>query len=79
MGIGRFGSIGGPLVGGLLVSLKVPPQQFFLLGAVPMVAGLIASAGLVRLCYQRLGSMHLNEMAETVSPETTATLLADPS
>jgi hypothetical protein len=44
LGIGRLGSIGGPLVGGLLVSQKVPLQQFFLLAAVPMVAGLIASA-----------------------------------
>jgi AAHS family 4-hydroxybenzoate transporter-like MFS transporter len=79
LGIGRFGSIGGPLIGGLLVSLKVPPQQFFLVAAVPMVAGLIASAGVARLCYQRLGGMHLNEMAETVSPETTARLVADTS
>lgn len=79
LGIGRFGSIGGPLIGGLLVSLQVPAQQFFLLAAVPMVVGLIASAGVVRLCYQRLGGMHLNEMTETVSPETTSRLLADPS
>jgi AAHS family 4-hydroxybenzoate transporter-like MFS transporter len=79
LGIGRFGSIGGPLVGGLLVSLKVPPQQFFLLAAVPMVAGLIASVCVVKLCYQRLGGMQLDEMAETVSHEPTAKLLADPS
>lgn len=79
LGIGRFGSIGGPLVGGLLIGLKVPPQQFFLLAAVPMVAGLVASAGVVKLCYQRLASVRLSEMAETVSPETTANLLADSS
>jgi AAHS family 4-hydroxybenzoate transporter-like MFS transporter len=79
LGIGRFGSIGGPLIGGLLVSLQVPAQQFFLLAAVPMVVGLIASAGVVRLCYQRLGGIHLSEMTETVSPEATSRLLADPS
>jgi MFS transporter, AAHS family, 4-hydroxybenzoate transporter len=77
LGIGRFGSIGGPLLGGLLVSLKVPPQRFFLFAAVPMVAGLIASAGVGRLCYQRLGSLHLDEMAET-DPKP-ARLLADSS
>jgi AAHS family 4-hydroxybenzoate transporter-like MFS transporter len=74
LGIGRFGSIGGPLLGGLLVGLKVPPQQFFLLAAVPMMVGLIASIGVARLCYQRLGTIHLNEMTQTASPETTATL-----
>jgi MFS transporter, AAHS family, 4-hydroxybenzoate transporter len=79
LGIGRFGSIGGPLVGGLLIGLKVAPQQFFLLAAVPMVAGLIASAGVATLCYQRLASVRLSEMAETVSRETTASLLADSS
>jgi MFS transporter, AAHS family, 4-hydroxybenzoate transporter len=70
LGIGRFGSICGPLVGGLLVSLKVPREQFFIFAAAPMVAGLIASAGISRLCYQRLGCMHLEEMPETASPKT---------
>ena len=79
LGIGRFGSIAGPLVGGLLIGMKVPPQQFFILAAVPMVAGLIASAGVAKLCHQRLGGMQLDEMAETVSPETTARILAGPS
>jgi MFS transporter, AAHS family, 4-hydroxybenzoate transporter len=79
LGIGRFGSLAGPLVGGLIVGMNVPAQQFFLLAAVPMVVGFIASAGVVRLCYQRLGSMHLDEIAETVSPETPPTFLADPS
>jgi len=79
LGIGRFGSIAGPLVGGLLIGMKVPPRQFFILAAVPMVAGLIASVGVAKLCHQRLGGMQLGEMAKTVSPETTARLLADPS
>jgi AAHS family 4-hydroxybenzoate transporter-like MFS transporter len=63
LGIGRLGSIVGPLVGGMLIGLKVPPQQFFLFAAVPMVAGLIASVGVARLCYMRLGGVHLDEMA----------------
>jgi AAHS family 4-hydroxybenzoate transporter-like MFS transporter len=79
LGIGRFGSIAGPLVGGLLLGLKVPPREFFFLAAVPMVAGVIASVCIAKLCYQRLGGMQLDEMAESVSPETTAKLLADPS
>jgi AAHS family 4-hydroxybenzoate transporter-like MFS transporter len=63
LGIGRLGSIGGPLIGGLLIGLKVPPRQFFVFAAVPMVAGLIASVCVARLCYQRLGGMQIDEMA----------------
>jgi MFS transporter, AAHS family, 4-hydroxybenzoate transporter len=61
LGIGRFGSIVGPLVGGMLIGLKVPRQQLFLLAAVPMVAGLIASASAARLCHKRLGGLSLGE------------------
>jgi MFS transporter, AAHS family, 4-hydroxybenzoate transporter len=63
LGIGRFGSIAGPLLGGALIGLKVPPQQFFLVAAAPMAVGLIASISVARLCYKRLGSLHLDENA----------------
>ncbi len=78
LGIGRFGSIAGPLVGGLLLGMSVLPRQFFILAAVPMVAGLIASVCVAKLCYQRLGGVHLDEMPETVSRITTAKLPRDP-
>ena len=78
LGVGRFGSIAGPLVGGLLVGMKVPPQQIFVFAAVPMVAGLIASICVVTLCYQRLGGVHLDEMTQTISSKTTAKLPDDP-
>jgi AAHS family 4-hydroxybenzoate transporter-like MFS transporter len=78
LGIGRFGSIAGPLVGGLLVGMKVSSRQFFILAAVPMVAGLIASVFVVKACYRRASRMQLDEMAETVSHETTVKLLSDP-
>jgi AAHS family 4-hydroxybenzoate transporter-like MFS transporter len=69
LGIGRFGSIAGPLVGGMLIGLKVPAQRFFLLAAVPMVVGLIASLGAARLCYRRFGDLHIDEM---VVPDSAA-------
>jgi AAHS family 4-hydroxybenzoate transporter-like MFS transporter len=78
LGIGRFGSIAGPLVGGLLVGMKVPARQLFVLAAMPMVAGLIASICIVRHRYRRLGGVHLDEMAQTVSPKTTAKLRDEP-
>jgi MFS transporter, AAHS family, 4-hydroxybenzoate transporter len=62
LGIGRFGSIAGPLVGGMLIGLKVPAQQFFLLAAVPMAVGFIASLGAARLCYRRFGDLHIDEI-----------------
>jgi AAHS family 4-hydroxybenzoate transporter-like MFS transporter len=71
LGIGRFGSIAGPLAGGLLMGMKVPARQLFVLAAIPMVAGLIASIYVVRHCYQKLGGIHLDEMTQTVSPKTT--------
>lgn len=79
LGIGRFGSIAGPLVGGLLIGMKIPPQQFFLIAAVPMLLGLAASAGIAKLSYQRLAGMHLDEMPEAISSKTTGGILTDPS
>jgi AAHS family 4-hydroxybenzoate transporter-like MFS transporter len=35
IGIGRIGSIVGPIVGGLLLSLHLPSTTLFLIGAVP--------------------------------------------
>jgi AAHS family 4-hydroxybenzoate transporter-like MFS transporter len=66
LGIGRFGSIVGPLAGGMLIGLKVPPQQFFLFAAVPMVTGLVASLSLAKLSHKRLGGMHLDEMRDPI-------------
>lgn len=55
LGVGRFGSILGPVVGGLLIG-RVTLQHLFLLAAAPMIAGLLASLGLARLRYRRAGT-----------------------
>ena len=49
LGIGRIGSIMGPVVGGVLIALKLPLQEIFLWGAAPMLVGCIASGMLLRL------------------------------
>jgi hypothetical protein len=67
--MGRFGSITGPLVGGVLIGLKVPRQQFFLVAALPMIAGLIASLCIARLCFKNLGGTHLDEMGVMTSAQ----------
>jgi MFS transporter, AAHS family, 4-hydroxybenzoate transporter len=78
LGIGRFGSIAGPLVGGLLIGMQVPARQLFVLAALPMVAGVIASICVARLCYRRLGGVNLDEIAQSDSPRTTAKPLDEP-
>jgi MFS transporter, AAHS family, 4-hydroxybenzoate transporter len=66
-GVGRFGSVLGPLVGGALLARRLPLQQLFMIAAIPMAAGLIASAGLARLCYRRLGGLQIDDMAQPVA------------
>jgi len=43
LGIGRIGSIIGPAVGGLLLSLHWPMRQIFLVGAAPLLIAALAS------------------------------------
>jgi AAHS family 4-hydroxybenzoate transporter-like MFS transporter len=43
LGIGRIGSIIGPAVGGLLLSLRWPMRQIFLVGAAPLLIAALAS------------------------------------
>jgi len=79
LGIGRFGSMLGPLIGGVLIGMKLPPQQLFLLAAAPMVAGLIASIGVARLCYQRLGGLHLDDLPASDTPDALVPDAPDPA
>ena len=63
LGVGRLGSIAGPLAGGLLIG-KLATAQLFLLAAVPMTVGLLASSALAKLWYRERGTWRL-EVAET--------------
>jgi AAHS family 4-hydroxybenzoate transporter-like MFS transporter len=51
--IGRFGSVAGPIVGGVLIGMHLSLQQLYLWAAVPFVIGAIASIALARLYKQR--------------------------
>jgi AAHS family 4-hydroxybenzoate transporter-like MFS transporter len=66
-GIGRVGSIAGPLLGGWLIGMKLPLQQLFAVAAIPMLVGLIASISVARLCYRRLGALPLDDVPATAS------------
>ena len=52
-GVGRFGSMIGPLVGGWLVGMKLPISQLFLAPVVPLGLGAVLSFMLMRLCVNR--------------------------
>jgi AAHS family 4-hydroxybenzoate transporter-like MFS transporter len=64
LGIGRVGSIAGPLVGGMLIARQLPPEKLFLLASLPMVVGMVAAAMVAGLSYKILGSTKLDEIRE---------------
>jgi AAHS family 4-hydroxybenzoate transporter-like MFS transporter len=64
LGVGRFGSVIGPLLGGVLIGLRLPLRQLFLLASLPMVIGLVASAIIAGLCHRRLGGLQIDDMMQ---------------
>jgi AAHS family 4-hydroxybenzoate transporter-like MFS transporter len=46
LGIGRIGSIVGPLVGGLLLSQSTPMRDVFWAAVIPALAATLAAAGI---------------------------------
>jgi len=60
-GIGRFGSIVGPIFGGYLVAAKLPLPDLFLVAAGPFVIGAIACFVLARLYAARFKGTGLGE------------------
>jgi AAHS family 4-hydroxybenzoate transporter-like MFS transporter len=49
LGIGRIGSIVGPLVGGLLLSQNTPTRDVFWAAVIPAVAATLAAAGIAQM------------------------------
>ncbi len=72
LGIGRFGAVVGPLLGAQLLGMSLPLRQLFLAAAAPMLAGAVAAAVLVRLCYARLGGLRLTDVPVGVEPPPAA-------
>jgi AAHS family 4-hydroxybenzoate transporter-like MFS transporter len=62
LGIGRFGAMVGPLLGGYLIQMHLPMRALFLAASAPMWIGAVAALILVRLCYLRLGRLQLNDV-----------------
>lgn len=49
LGIGRIGSIIGPLIGGMLLALDMAPRQLFLISVVPVLIAAVAAAAVQRI------------------------------
>lgn len=60
-GIGRIGSIIGPLLGGLLIAAKMPVEQLYLWSALPFVIGAVACFFLMRLLKARDSSVSVEQ------------------
>jgi AAHS family 4-hydroxybenzoate transporter-like MFS transporter len=52
-GVGRFGSLIGPLAGGIVLSMTAQPSQMFLYCAIPPLAAALALLALARLTARR--------------------------
>jgi AAHS family 4-hydroxybenzoate transporter-like MFS transporter len=76
LAIGRFSSIVGSYLGGVLVGLSL--QQFFQVAAVPMLIGVLAAFALARLCYLRFRGFRLDDKPAELSavPAETSSLKA---
>jgi AAHS family 4-hydroxybenzoate transporter-like MFS transporter len=48
-GVGRFGSISGPVIGGYLIAAQLPLHQIFLLLLIPLAIGTVASFVMAKL------------------------------
>ena len=47
-GVGRFGSIAGPIVGGFLIQMKLPIETLFVIAAIPFAIGAVSAITLTR-------------------------------
>jgi AAHS family 4-hydroxybenzoate transporter-like MFS transporter len=63
LAIGRIGSIVGPIVGGMLIAMKMPPNELFFWASLPMTLGLVAAILVAWLCYRRFRAFTLDDKA----------------
>lgn len=60
-GIGRFGSILGPILGGYYVAQHLPLDQLFFMWTIPSIIGLVACLVLTKLYHTRFKGMGLGQ------------------
>ena len=60
-GIGRFGSVAGPYIGGYLIAQRVPIEQLYLLAAIPFALGAVVCFVLTRFYHARFKGYGLGQ------------------
>jgi MFS transporter, AAHS family, 4-hydroxybenzoate transporter len=61
LGIGRFGAIVGPILGGYLIAMKLPVGELFLVAAIPFAVGAVACFVLTQLYIVRFRGTGLGQ------------------
>jgi len=61
--IGRFGSVIGPLLGGYLLAMQLPPQNLFYAPAISLALGFVASLILLRCSMTRFRGLTIDDKA----------------
>ena len=61
--MGRVGSLGAPLLGGVLLGMHLPPQRLYIAPAIALLIGAVAAGLLAAVCIRRFGGYRLDEVA----------------
>jgi AAHS family 4-hydroxybenzoate transporter-like MFS transporter len=59
--MGRVGSLGAPVIGGILLAMHLPRQELYLAPALALAVGALASVLLVTMCIRRFGGYQLDD------------------
>lgn len=70
--IGRIGSVLGPILGGMMISRKVPMDQLFLAAAIPLAIGTVSAILLLVLYTRRTGGYSMYARVPADEPVRTA-------
>ncbi len=68
--MGRIGSLGAPIFGGVLLGMHLSQQQLYLAPAFALLVGAVAAGLLVVLCIRRFGGYRLDEAAAVPATES---------
>lgn len=67
--MGRIGSLGAPILGGVLLGLHLSRLQLYFAPAIALLVGAAAAGVLIIFCIRRFGGYHLNEAAALSAKE----------
>lgn len=69
-GVGRMGSLGAPILGGILLGMDLLPQHLYYAPALSLIVGAVAAAFLIVFCVRRFGGYRLDETTAAEEKES---------